>query len=174
MSTESLQINPDLLSLINSDDTFRPMAPTSIKDTGLSPTFIEALLCKHLAVNGSSSGRVLSQNSCLPFGMVTEVMNSLRRRQLVVHANSNMFNDYEYTLTEAGRTRAHLMQRESSYAGPAPVTLTDYILSVEAQSIVNESPDEQRLRDACRGISVEPHTTRTMRCHPEWVAPHSI
>ena len=157
MSTESLQINPDLLSLINSEDVFRPQAPASIKDTGLSPTYVEALLCKHLGVNGSASGRQLSQNSCLPFAMVTEIMNSLRRRQLVVHSNSNMFNDYEYSLTEAGRARTQAMHRESSYAGPAPVTLTDYILSVEAQSIANESPDESRLRKACRGISVEPH-----------------
>ncbi len=157
LSTDTLQIDHDLLSLINSDEDFRPLAPASVKDTGLSATFIESLLCKHLAVNGSSSGRVLSQNACLPFSMVTEVMNSLRRRQLVVHSNSNTFNDYEYSLTESGRTRTHLLQRESAYAGPAPVTLTDYVLSVEAQSIANEAPNEARLRKACRGISVEPH-----------------
>ena len=45
---------------------------------------------------------MLAQNACLPFGMITEIMNSLRKRQLVVHSNGNTFNDYEYALTEAG------------------------------------------------------------------------
>ena len=156
MTTDTLQITPDLISLVNSDEAFRPLAPATIKDTGLSTTFIEALLGKQLAVYGSMSGRLLSQNACLPFAMITEIMNSLRRRQLVVHSNGTTFNDFQYTLTEAGRTQAHLLQRESAYVGPAPVTLTDYILSVEAQSIANEAPNEQRLREACRGISVEP------------------
>ena len=138
MTTDTLQVTPELLSLINSDTVFQPRIPASIKETGLNAIYIEGLLLKHLATTATSTGRMLAQNACLPFGMITEIMNSLRRRQLVVHSNGNTFNDYEYALTEAGRTRAHLLQRESAYAGPAPVTLTDYILSVEAQSIVNE------------------------------------
>lgn len=156
MTTDTLQITPELLSLIDSDTVFQPRLPASMKETGLNPIYIEGLLLKHLATTATSTGRTLAQNACLPFGMITEIMNGLRKRQMVVHSNGNTFNDYEYALTEAGRTRAHLLQRDSSYVGPAPVTLTDYILSVEAQSIVNESPDEDRLREACKGISVEP------------------
>mgnify|MGYP006369321637 CR=1 FL=1 len=66
---------------------------------------------------------MLAQNACLPFGMITEIMNSLRKRQLVVHSNGNTFNDYEYALTEAGRTRAHLLQRESGYVDVGDVRI---------------------------------------------------
>src|SRR4051794_24354028 len=100
MTTDTLQITPDLLSLIHSDAVFQPRIPASIKETGLNAIYIEGLLLKHLATTATSTGRMLSQNACLPFGMITEIMNSLRRRQMVVHSTGNSFNDYEYALTE--------------------------------------------------------------------------
>ena len=43
-----------------------------------------------------------------------------------------------------------------AYRGPAPVPLTDYITSVDAQTITAEAPKRQELERAFRDISIDP------------------
>jgi predicted ATPase with chaperone activity len=151
-----LSVNPELLNKLLSPDTFRPKEPTTVAETGLSEQFIEALLCRHLAVIGSNSGKRLAAHVCLPFRIVSPILESLRNRKLVSHAGTAPLNDYNYLLTEAGHERARGYLRQSSYIGPAPVPLADYLVSVEAQSISDEAPTRQTLLEACRSISIEP------------------
>jgi predicted ATPase with chaperone activity len=149
------EIDPELLSALLSDDAFLPIEPKSINETGLSEAFIEMLVCKHLLVSGATSGRGMAKQVCLPYSILAEIFDSLRTRQIVVHAGAAPFNDNFFMLTEEGRGRASSYLKESGYVGPAPVILTDYVLSVDAQSIAGEAPDENRLNEACRDISVE-------------------
>jgi len=80
----------------------------------------------------------------------------LRTRKIVGHISTAPLNDFVYTLTEIGLSRAREMLRDSGYVGPAPVRLSEYVLSVEAQSISHETPDRARLTTACAAISVDP------------------
>lgn len=150
------QVDPELLRQILSDDNFLPVEPKSVPETGLSDSFIESLLLKHLSVRGASSGRALSDSICLPFAIVSPALEALRSRRLLSHNGSAPLNDYTYLLTEAGQDKAQSFIQQSGYAGPAPVPLSEYISSVNAQSISEEAPDRARLLDACKGISVEP------------------
>ncbi len=154
-TTETLDIQDGLLATLMSDDPFWPAEPRSIADTGLSATMIEAMTCKYLLVVGTSSGHGIAEHLCLPFGILEDLFGSLRARQLVVHAGSAPFNDYYYTLTDTGRSRARAYQAASAYVGPAPVPLMDYIISVEAQTIAAEAPGREQLQAAMAGISVE-------------------
>ncbi len=149
-------VNAELLDKLLSTDTFFPTEPQTITETGLSEQFVEALLCRFLAVVGSNSGKKLAALICLPFRIITPILESMRSRKLVSHAGTALLNDYVYLLTEAGHERAKSYLRQTSYVGPAPVPLSDYLVSVEAQSIADEAPTRQTLMDACRGISVEP------------------
>lgn len=149
------EVNPELLAQLLSTDTFCPTEPATIAETGLSEQFIEALLCRYLAVIGGNSGKRLAGAVCLPFRIVTSILESLRARKLVAHSGTAPLNDYNYMLTEAGHERARGYLRQSSYIGPAPVPLAEYVVSVEAQSIADEAPTRQTLLEACRGISVE-------------------
>ncbi|MDZ4686252.1 MAG: AAA family ATPase [Planctomycetaceae bacterium] len=151
-----LEINPELLAQLLTTDAFTPQEPATIAETGLSLQFIEALLCKHLAVLGGNSGNRLANGVCLPFRLVASILESMRGRQLVTHSGTAPLNDYNYVLTEAGLTRARSCLQQCAYVGPAPVPLPEYIVSVEAQAIGDEAPSRQTLRDACQGISVEP------------------
>ena len=74
-----------LLATIMSDESFRPSEPTSIQETGLPVSLIESLLIKRLAVVGSSSGRQLANDLCLPFAVLESVYQNLRTRQILVH-----------------------------------------------------------------------------------------
>ena len=140
-----------LLRSLKEDEVFRPVEPVSLRDAGLSSTLVESLICKTLLVVGQDSGRGLAKR----YGVLEETLNQLRSRKVIVHTGAAPLNDYYYTLTDAGKDRARAMTRSSSYVGPAPVPLEDYLLSVDAQTIRAESPQREKLEQAFEGISVD-------------------
>ena len=158
MATEqkTLDIQDTLVASLLSDENFSPTRPVSIEETGLGEEFLEQLICKYLVVFGTSKGRTIADNICLPFNIVETILGTLRTNQFLVHAGSASFNDYYYSLTNQGRERATAFLEACAYVGPAPVPLMDYVISVEAQSITAETPGPERLVEAVRGISVDP------------------
>ena len=145
-----------LLSALGLDDDFRPAEPQSLEETGLSESVLEGLICKYLLGVGSESGRRIADILCLPFGVIEPTLHRLRSRQYVAHSGSAPLNDYINALTDQGRDRAQAEVDTCAYVGPAPVPLSDYVLSVEAQTICEESPNQARLEEAFADISVEP------------------
>ena len=146
--------DPSLLSLLLSGERFWPTEPTSTSDLGLSEPFLESLVCKLLLSGGTSTGRAVAAELCLPFKIAEATLERLRTRRLVTHAGSGSFNDYLYALSDEGRKRAQGFHNECSYVGPAPVPLMDYIISVEAQTIGDEPIRRAELADAFQDISV--------------------
>lgn len=155
ISTDTHNISESLLQTFIADERFWPAEPQSLDETGIPVSLIEALICKQLAVTGTSSGRGLAERVCLPFRLLEDVFASLRTRQIIVHSGSAPFNDYYYMLTESGQERARILQQSNGYVGAAPVPLVDYVNSVEAQCISTESPTDQDLANACSDISID-------------------
>ncbi len=147
-------LHETLLSNLLSDDTFRPAEPGHLEETGLSHTMVEDLICKYLLAVGSASGRDIGGQLCLPFVILEDLFRSLRTRQILVHVGSAQIGDYVYTLTEQGRTRAQSAMASCAYVGAAPVTLAEYVLSVEAQTVRAESPRREQLQKAFSDISI--------------------
>ena len=150
-----MEVSAELIAQLESSDTFCPPEPKNITETGLSEQFIEALLCRYLAMIGANSGRRLAASICLPQRLVAPILESMRNRKLLTHAGVAPLNDYNYVLTELGAERARGHLRQCAYVGPAPVPLAEYVVSVEAQSIADEAPTRRTLLEACRNISVE-------------------
>jgi predicted ATPase with chaperone activity len=151
---ESAPVTGSLLASIFSDDPFLPAEPASIEETGLSASLIEGLICKYVLVIGSTSGRAIAEQICLPFRILDDIFRSLRQRQILVHSASAQMNDYYYGLTEQGRQWAQRLAESCAYVGPAPVPLEDYLVSVDAQTIRAEAPKQHDLRKAFSDISV--------------------
>ncbi|MCA9127519.1 MAG: AAA family ATPase [Planctomycetales bacterium] len=137
------------------DDHFWPAEPTSVEDAGLTSSFVEALMSQTLLANGTMSGRKIAESVGLPFGIVDQQLGSLRTRQIVAHARSAPLNDYYYSLTEHGQSRALNSQKVFTYSGPAPVPLSDYLLSVEAQANQYTPVVRDQLIEALADISYE-------------------
>ena len=157
MSTvqETLTIENGYLNGLLSEDTFWPMQPRNIAETGLSETFIEGLILKTVANIGTMHGRAVAERTGIAFRVIDPVLDSLRTRKLLVHVKPAPFNDYYYSLTEAGQRKAHGYFQQCAYVGPAPVPLSDYVLSVEAQAAGLEPIDREQLRNAMMQISYE-------------------
>ena len=136
--TKTQELDVGRLRALLSEDTFLPSEPQSLKETGLSESYVEGLTCKLLLSNGTVNGRNVADCLCLPFAIIDRLLATLRTRQWVTHAGAAPLNDYYYTLTQEGSRHAHAYQAACSYCGPAPVPLMDYVISVEAQAISAE------------------------------------
>ena len=154
-TTEAAIDRNDILATILADENFLPAEPHSTEETGLSHGTIEALITKQLSKSGALSGRDIAERICLPFGVIEEILGSLRTRQVLVHIGSAPFNDYCYRLTDQGASLAQSFIASCAYAGPAPVPLNEYIRSVEAQTIRAEAPKREQLSQAFSDIAID-------------------
>lgn len=148
-------IESGLLSGLLSDDTFWPVTPRDTAETGLSDSFIESLLLKTVLNIGTLSGRNIGEQMGLPLRVIEPLLERLRTRKLVVHVRPAPFNDYYYSLSENGQRAAQQHMQNCSYTGPAPVVLSDYVLSVEAQTAGLEPIDRDQLQQALQTISYQ-------------------
>jgi predicted ATPase with chaperone activity len=155
-STLATYAEPGMLAALLSEEIYFPPEPESLSETGISGVLIESLVLKHLLQVGSTTGRDIAKQICLPFGILEDLLLALRSRQVLVHQGQAPLNDYYYALTEQGSNRARAAMEACAYVGPVPVLLNEYLVAVEAQSIRAEAVRKEQLAAAFRGISVEP------------------
>lgn len=155
LANETHSFEPTLLGGLLSDDTFWPSQPQTVHETGLSESFVESLVMKTIMIVGTISGRTISERTGLTFRVVEPLLDILRTRKLISHVRPAAFNDYYYSLTEAGQQNAITHMRSCSYVGPAPVPLADYVLSVEAQAAGLDPVDRSQLKTALSRISYQ-------------------
>lgn len=144
-----------LMKAILSGERFWPTEPQTFDDTGLTEHFVEGLILKTLAIQGASSGRAIAGAVCLPLAIIEPLLARLRAAQWIVFQGVGTLNDYIYTLTEEGRRQAAAQHRECAYVGPAPVPLSDYVISVEAQAASDEPIRRSDLLDALFDVSID-------------------
>ncbi|MCA9131752.1 MAG: AAA family ATPase [Planctomycetales bacterium] len=152
---DTASISGHELPSILHDDHYWPAEPTSLEDAGLTESLVESLLCQVLLAGGTLSGRKIAESVGLPFGIVDQQLGGLRTRQIVAHARSAPLNDYYYALTENGQRRTLNHQKNFIYTGQAPVPLSEYLLSVEAQANQYAPVERAQLVDALSDISYE-------------------
>lgn len=155
LMTDTHSFESSVLGGLLTDDSFWPAEPRSLNELGLSVAFIEGLLIKTIHQIGTISGRNAATRLGLPFRLIEPIVDALRVRKFVTHVRPAAFNDYYYSLTESGQQRAQIHLAQCSYVGPAPVPLSDYTLSVEAQAAGVEPIDRDQLREALSQISYQ-------------------
>jgi len=127
---------------------FVPMEPATFADAGITDTEVETLILKFLLNRGAASGRETADQVRLPFKLIEELLRQMKNDQLLVFKGSAPMNDYIYTITDMGRERGRRLFEFCTYFGATPVSLTDYIASVKAQSIEKQRPTVDDLRRA--------------------------
>ncbi len=154
-SRDTASVAQSELPSVLHEDQYWPAEPNVLEDCGISESLIESLICQNLMTQGTLSGRKLAELIGLPFGIVDQQLAALRTRQLIAHARNAPLNDYYYGLTENGQRRTLHLQRSLTYTGIAPVPLSDYLLSVEAQANQFAPVGREQLMEAISHISYE-------------------
>src|SRR3984957_9286309 len=121
---------------------FRPKAPETLEETGLTFEEIERLILKFLLAKGSGRGRGIANQVRLPFQIVDPILKQLKQEQLVAFKGAAEMGDYDFVITELGRERARRYLDECTYFGAAPVTLPAYLQAMAAQTIAKQYATE--------------------------------
>jgi len=119
-----------------SQEGFVPPPIQSVEETGLSKLWLQDLALKILYFRGYLTAFSLSEAIALPFsGLVEELLDALKREKFVVVKTQTGIGagSYQYAITGAGIARAREALERSQYAGPAPVSLSEYNESVRKQ-----------------------------------------
>lgn len=135
---------------------FFPTEPRSIAATGLTSEEVEKLVLKLLNARGSASGRRISSHLCLPLSIIDDIIRHLRDEQLVAPKGAAEAGDYDYILSEKGRTRAAVYSHDSTYFGAAPVCLADYLSAMAAQIIAGQEVTDTDLMRAFSDLIINP------------------
>ncbi|HKY32836.1 MAG TPA: ATP-binding protein [Candidatus Polarisedimenticolia bacterium] len=120
--------------------SFRPVAPRSSADTGLPRAFITNLMLKTFYYRNDLLGSEVSAALHLPFSVIEEHLEELRREKLVEVKGAGAAGtaSYRFALSQVGRDRAREALKVSQYVGPAPVTLKEYTDGLIAQTSARE------------------------------------
>ncbi len=145
-------------TLLDTDISFHPVAPRRTADTGLPWAFISNLILKTFYYRSDMKGHELARALRLPFSVVEEHIEDLRREKLIEVKGAEGVNlaTYRFTITQLGRDRAREALKISQYVGPAPVTLNDYTDGLLAQSGSRE-PVNAAILEAGLSHLVLPH-----------------
>ena len=142
--------------LNTSPDEFRPSVPGSLRDSGIRNTDIEAIILKFLLNSGPHTGFEIAKHIRLPLSLIGGLLRQLKEEQLIFYKTGAGASDFLYELSEAGTERARRYWEHCTYCGSVPVSLTDYIASVHAQSVRKQNPKIRELQKALDGVSVPP------------------
>lgn len=124
-----------------------PRQARTVRDTGLEPRVLAALVLKTMHAGGKSALSVLTGRLRLSIGVVREVLQQLvAEQQVEVAWCGDTDIDVHYQLTGIGQRAAAEHLAESRYIGPAPVTLDAYRALVERQSL--RQPEALRVTPA--------------------------
>ena len=133
--------------------TEAPSAPDSLRESGLSLSFINDLTMRVLYVKGTMLGIDLARFICLPFKVLEEALKFLKDEKCIEVNGGDLIGrvSYRFNLTELGRKRAIEAMKQCQYVGPAPVPIEDYV--------------EQTYRQAVTGINCTPEPLRASFSH---------
>lgn len=114
-----------------------PPSLNSLADTGLNLLAVADLVLKVLYFGGYMSGHQIADIVKLPFtGVLDTVIDFLKREKFIEVKGSGGLGEasFQYVISGAGAAKARDAMERSQYAGPAPVTLTQYISSLKSQN----------------------------------------
>jgi predicted ATPase with chaperone activity len=145
-----------------SERKFYPSVPENLGQTGLNDKLIENLIFKLLLSRGVMTGRKIADKICLHFSIIAPILSDLKKQMFIAYRSDAGINDFTYMLTEQGRSKALIALEASGYLGAAPVPLSEYLESVERQSIQKENPGLEELQDAFHDLMLEKHVFYTL------------
>lgn len=145
-------------------DEVRPALPETLEATGLDRGAIADLILKTLYAQGIRTGQELIDSTCLPFGVVDEILLEQQQRLMVEvqGASGHGRGGYRYDLTPAGRERASEALMASTYVGPAPVPLALYTHWVKEQSAQDLRVTAEQIAEGLSGLTLDPAIMRSL------------
>ncbi|MBI1280233.1 MAG: ATP-binding protein [Anaerolineaceae bacterium] len=138
-------------------DGWSPQPLTRLEDTGLNALNVADLVLKVLYLGGVLAGYEIAEIVKLPFtGVLETIVDFLKREKYIEVRGSGGIGEssYQYIISAKGAEKAREASERSQYAGPAPVTLEQYIESLKAQNRERLTVHESELKQVLNHLVI--------------------
>src|SRR5882724_273710 len=122
-----------MMSYQSTETAFAPAIPQTYEELGIPQTIVLDLMLRRMLMDGFSNLQRLGQCLKLSLPVIDLCFRHMRQQQLV-EVKGMLGNDYQFTLSQAGKQLASERFQVNQYAGPAPVSLKDYHAATQAQA----------------------------------------
>src|SRR5260370_13196274 len=112
---------------------FAPGVPQTFEELGISQGLVLDLMVRRLLLEGSSNLQSLSEKLKVSVPIINIVFQHMRSQQLV-EVKGMTGNDYQFTLSQAGKMLASERFQITQYAGAPPASFKYYHSATKAQS----------------------------------------
>lgn len=136
---------------------WQPAPLTNLEDTGLTKLNVADLVLKVLYFGGDMTGHAISEVVKLPFTNVLDgVIEFLKREKFLEVKGSGGIGEasFRYVISGKGVDKAREALDRSQYAGPAPVTLNQYIESMKMQNSKRPPIHQNELRGLMENLVI--------------------
>ncbi len=131
---------------------FSPSVPQTYEELGISQSLVMDLMLRRMLIEGYCNLQNLARALHLSVPVIDVVFRHMRQQQMV-EVKGMVGNDYNFTLSQAGKTLAAERFQITQYAGAAPVSLKDYQAATKVQS-AKVQVDRRTLRNAFSDLIV--------------------
>jgi hypothetical protein len=133
---------------------FTPPEPESRDKLDISDMVIAGLIMRLIYMNSRMVAHEIAAEICLPFYNIVEpILNELKDSRLIEITHGEMASvSYTYAITDAGRARALQYFEQTTYVGPAPISVEAYNQIIAEQSLRQITVHADRLHEAFRGL----------------------
>jgi predicted ATPase with chaperone activity len=145
---------PNSFPLFDADGIPAPRVPSNIHDTGIERDVLLSLLLKVCYTSSQTSTEAASARLLLPVTTIAELLEDLRKDNLVEILGSSGPLGFRFTLSQKGRDRAVRAMEVSGYVGPAPVSLEAYTASVTWQAAARPPVPPERIAESLAGMTL--------------------
>src|SRR5579864_359424 len=139
-------------SLSRDQRSFAPRVPQTFEQLGIPSSLVMDLMLRRLLLEGFCNLTSLGKKLRLSFPILNVVFQQMRQQQLI-EVKGMLGNDYNFTLSVAGKTLAAERFQITQYAGAAPVSLRDYHNATKTQA-AQVSIDRRSLKAAFSDLVV--------------------
>ena len=133
MTSADIHYRLIMLNFQSSRSSFAPAVPQTYDELGIQNTIVLDLMLRRMLMDGFSNLQRISNCLKLSLPVIDTCFRHMRQQQLV-EVKGMVGNDYQFTLSQAGKQLASERFQVNQYAGPAPVSLRDYQAATQAQA----------------------------------------
>jgi len=131
-----------------------PKEPSSPDELDISKSVIEGIILRAMQANMSMVAGDIAKTLGLNFYNIVEpILSILRDAHLIEVTRGDLQPiSYVYGITDAGFERANQYLAQTTYIGPAPVSLHSYVEWIKRQSMKNITVNAEKLFAAFEGL----------------------
>lgn len=150
----------DLYGLVEQEVAY-PTQLQSLQELGINFSLLIKLYLKHLLNSGSMRNDELASKMAIPVSLLEEPTRFLRNEALIEgrgKGSAGVSGIMNLSLTDRGREHARNYMEENTYAGPVPVTLSQYRAQTKKQTVREQLANREDVDNVFANIVVQKGT----------------